>query len=87
MTVLLQEKGDFENALKYFYKCDEASRYLDKKEPSGFMVRTNLYIGQIFDKQGKREYAIKQYEKIIDWKDYKGSVEEAERYIKRPYGQ
>ncbi|MBI5323908.1 MAG: hypothetical protein HZB41_01275, partial [Ignavibacteriae bacterium] len=83
----LMYKGDYENALKYFYKCDEACRYLDKKEPSGFMVRTNLYIGQIYDKQGKREYAIKQYEKVIDWKDYKGSAAEAERYMKRPYGQ
>jgi len=83
----LMYKGDYENALKYFYKCDEACRYLDKNEPSGFMVRANLYIGQIFDKQGKREYAIKQYEKVIDWKDYKGSVEEAERYIKKPYGK
>ncbi|MFA6570080.1 MAG: tetratricopeptide repeat protein [Bacteroidota bacterium] len=82
----LMYRNDLENALKYLYKCDEASRYIDK-EPSGFMVRTNLYIGQIFDKQGKRKYAIQQYEKIVKWKDYQGSQAEAQRYIQKPYGK
>ncbi|MGA2297750.1 MAG: hypothetical protein ABSG15_09410 [FCB group bacterium] len=81
----LMYRGDYENALKYFYKCDEASRYIDK-EPSGFMIRTNLYIGQIFDRQGKRKYAIQQYQKVVSWKDYQGSQKEAEGYIKTPFG-
>ncbi len=83
----LMMKGDYENSLKYFYKCDEACRYLDNNGPSGFMVRTNLYIGQIFDKQGKRKYAVMQYEKVKSWKDYKGSVAEADRYLQKPYGK
>ena len=76
--------GDHDLALRYFYKCDEASRLLDE-EPSGFMVKLNLKVGQIYDLQGKRELAIKQYRKVSGWKDYDGTVEQAERYLRVPY--
>ena len=42
--------GDHDLALRYFYKCDEASRLLDE-EPSGFMAKLNLKVGQIYDLQ------------------------------------
>ena len=76
--------GDYDLALRYFYKCDEASRLLDE-EPSGFMAKLNLKVGQIYDLQGRRELAIKQYKKVADWKDYDGTVEQAERYQTTPY--
>ncbi|ROL60543.1 hypothetical protein D9V86_09290 [Bacteroidetes/Chlorobi group bacterium ChocPot_Mid] len=82
----LMRKQDYETALKYLYKCDEACRAVDKDGPSGFMVKTNLYIGRILDLQGKRKYAIKQYEKILKWKDYDGSHESAKKYLQKPYG-
>ncbi len=82
----LMRKRDYDMALKYLYKCDEACRYLDD-EPSGFMVKTNLKIGQIYDAQGKRDLAIKQYKKVLRWNEYSGSHKEAERYIKSPYGK
>jgi tetratricopeptide (TPR) repeat protein len=83
----LMRKGDYENSLKYFYKCDEASRNVDKEGPSGFMVQANLYIGKILDLQGKRKYAIKQYDKILKWKDQNGSHNSAKRYKEKPYGK
>lgn len=83
----LMQKGDYENALRYFYKCDEASRVLDKDGASGFMIATNLKIGKIFDLQGKRKYAIMQYNKILAWKDFQNSHFEANEYLKKPYGQ
>jgi len=82
----LMRRQDYENALKYLYKCDEACRSVDKDGPSGFMVKANLYIGRILDLQGKRKYAIKQYEKLLKWKDYDGSQESARKYIQKPYG-
>jgi tetratricopeptide (TPR) repeat protein len=81
----LFERGNYENALRYFYKCDEGSRILDKDGPSGFMVMANLYAGKILDIQGKRNYAIKQYEKILKMKDYNSSHETAKYYLKNPY--
>jgi tetratricopeptide (TPR) repeat protein len=46
----LMQRGQYEEALQYFYKCDELSRVLDE-DPSGFMVKTNLNIGKIYDLQ------------------------------------
>ncbi|MGE5481121.1 MAG: tetratricopeptide repeat protein [Chloroflexota bacterium] len=80
----LMMKGNYEGALKYFYKADEASRKLDR-EPSGFMIQTNLKIGKIFDLQNKRKYAVQQYQKILRWKDKDGSHEEASKYLNSPY--
>lgn len=82
--VVLMMKRDFDMALKYFYKCDEASRTLDQ-DPSGFMVKTNLKIGQIYDMQGKRDLAIKQYDKVLGWSDYGGSHADANRFKQEPY--
>jgi tetratricopeptide (TPR) repeat protein len=83
----LMRKGKNDEALKYFFKCDEACRALDKKEQSGFMVKTAMYIGNIYDLQKKRKYALDQYQKVVKWKDYSGTIEEAKRYLKTPYGQ
>lgn len=84
IAVALMRKRSLDMALTYFYKCDEGSRVLDE-DPSGFMVRTNLQIGQIYDLQGKRDLAIKQYNKVLSWTDYGGSHAQAEQYKRTPY--
>jgi tetratricopeptide (TPR) repeat protein len=76
--------GDLQWALTYLYKSDEANKHLDE-DPSGFMVRANIKIGQIYDLQGKRELAIKQYDKVLLWKDVGGSHSDARRYKQEPY--
>ncbi|MFP4545114.1 MAG: tetratricopeptide repeat protein [Candidatus Kapaibacterium sp.] len=81
----LMRSGDYEMALKYFYKADEGSRKLDKDGPSGFMIETNLKIGQIFDLQGKRKYAKGQYEKVLRMDEYGNSHDEARKYLQTPY--
>lgn len=78
--------GNYNDALQYFYKCDEACRLLDE-DPSGYMVKLNLYIGKIYDLQGKRDLAIMQYKKVLKWNDIQNSHAEAERYLASPYGK
>ncbi len=82
----LMNKGENEDALKYLYKCDEASRSLDQ-DPSGFIILTNLKIGQIMDIQGKRDLAIKQYNKVLAWPDKQNSKQLAQQYIQTPYSK
>lgn len=77
-------RGDYAIALIYLYKADEACRALDE-DPSGFMVKANLKIGQILDFQGNRQAALKQYEKVLSWKDTQGSHAEAQRFVQAPY--
>ena len=78
----LMSKRQYKMALKYFYKCDEACRKLDDK-PSGFMILTNLKIAEIYYRQGKKELARKQCEKVLNWDDYKGSQSKAEDLLKK----
>ena len=75
----------YDEALKYLYKSDELSRDLDKKKISGFMVMINLRIGMIYDLQNKRNYAIDQYNKVLNMDKYENSHEQAEQYIKEPF--
>ena len=81
----LQRNKNYDQALKYYYKCDEGSRKVDKDGPSSFMVMTNLNIGKIYDLQQKRKLAIEQYEKVLRMKNYNTSHLEANQYIKQPY--
>jgi len=80
----LMQRGTYDMALKYFYKCDEASRKVDK-EVTGFMIQTNLKIGKIYDLQKKRDLAIKQYKKILSWKDLNNSHKEAQDLLNKPF--
>jgi tetratricopeptide (TPR) repeat protein len=77
--------GRFDTALKYLYQSDELSRKLDKDEPSGFMSLGNLIIGMIFDVQGKRQYAVQQYKKVLAMKEYEDSHKESKKYLGKPY--
>ena len=42
-------------------------------------------MAKIYDMQGKRNDAIKQYNKILKMDNYSASHEEAKRYLKTPY--
>lgn len=77
--------SNYDQALKYFYQCDELSRILDKKEPSAFMAMTNLRIGMIYDRQLKRNYAIMQYQKVLSLPKFENSHELAQQYLKTPH--
>ncbi len=79
--------GNYEQALKQFYRCDEKSRSLDAEGPSGFMVMSNLQIGMIYDAQGKRSQAEQQYRKVLTMKDFETAHRDARTYLKKPYGK
>jgi tetratricopeptide (TPR) repeat protein len=82
----LMQRGKYDDALQYFYKCDEFCRKLDTK-PSGWMIMLNSRIGNIYDIQGKRDLAVKQYNKVLAWDDYYDSHKYARQFLQRPYGQ
>ncbi|MCX7983983.1 MAG: DUF3808 domain-containing protein [Bacteroidetes bacterium] len=81
------QNGNYQSALNYLYKCDELSRKLDKNGASGYMALANLMIGMIYDDQGKRQYAIAQYKKVLDMKEYENSHDEAKKYLAVPYSR
>jgi hypothetical protein len=85
VALALMNQGNYDEALQHFYRCDELSRTLDKDGPSGFMIMANLKVGMIYDIQSKRQYAIQQYDKVLQWKEYQDSHKLAEEYKKTPF--
>jgi tetratricopeptide (TPR) repeat protein len=79
------QAGRMDAALRNLYRCDELSRGLDKEGPSGFMSLANLMIGMIYDAQGNRTTAVRQYKKVLGMKEYERSHEESKRYLEAPY--
>jgi tetratricopeptide (TPR) repeat protein len=84
--VALLNRNQLDSALRYFYKCDEAGRHLDE-DVSGFTVKVNIKIGNVYDLQGKRELAISQYKKVLSWDERQNSHTEANAYIEKPFGK
>ena len=79
------QKGKYGQAIKRFVQCDRLSRPMDEGGPSGFMVMANLKLGMAHDALAQREYALKQYNKVLAMNEYDNSHSIAERYKKRPY--
>lgn len=85
LGVYAMNTGKNDDALKYFYRCDELSRELDKNGESGFMVMANLRIGFIYDLQSKRDLAVTQYRKVLAMKKFENSYDQAEQYLRSRY--
>ena len=77
--------NQLDSAIIYFKECASLSRQIDIKESSGFLNNSYLYLGMIYDLQGKREKAIEYYKKTLKLKDYNNSRSLAENYLKSPY--
>jgi tetratricopeptide (TPR) repeat protein len=77
----------YDTALKYLYTNDELSRRIDKDEASGFMSLGNLLIGMIYDVQGKRNDAIKQYKKVLTMKEFENSHKDSKKYLEKAFTQ
>lgn len=72
-------------AIKHFRLSENISRQIDEDEESGFLINTVLYMGEIYDLQGKRDKAINMYEEVLDFREYNDSHERAEDYLETPY--
>jgi tetratricopeptide (TPR) repeat protein len=79
------QRGALDSALTELYRCDELSRTLDAEKSTGYMTLANLKIGMIYDLQGKRDLALRQYDKVLDMKDHQSAHDLARRYKQSPY--
>lgn len=82
----LYNSGYYDRALKYFNKCEDVSRKIDK-EVSGFRIQSLLKIGKIYDIQKNKAKAAEYYKKVLSLPDNNDSHKEAEHYLKYPLGK
>ncbi len=79
--------GKLDSAKIYFQQCADLSKQIDKKEESGFLINSYLYLGNIYDAENNRAKAVEYYKKVLDMKAFGRSKELAEQYLKNGYKQ
>jgi len=72
-------------AEQYLKECDLLSRKIDEDEESGFLINSVLYLGNIYDLKGEREKAVKNYEEVLDFREFGQAQKKAEQYLEKPY--
>ena len=87
LGVIGMQNGTLDSALAHLYRCDELSRTLDAGKATGFMTLANLKMGMIYDLQGKRDLAVKQYDKVLGLKDHQSAHDQARQFKKTPYAK
>ena len=79
----LKNQGKFDDALPYFKKCINDSKKIDDDRESGFQINATLYTGTILETLGKYKEAKKNYEAVLDMREFKDSHDQAETYLIR----
>ena len=74
-----------DSAQFFFNQCVKYSQMIDKKESSGFIINSYLYLGMINDEWGNRKVAVAYYKKLLDLRNFRNSHDMAEKYLKSPY--
>ncbi len=78
--------NEVDSAITFFTECENISRQIDKKETSGFLINSLLYLGMLNDRKGNREKAVAYYKELLNLREYGGSHSLAKQYLKNPYG-
>lgn len=78
--------GQLDSAKFYFEICESASKEMDEDEESGFLINAALYIAKIDKQLGNISAAVKRYEEVLDYREYKGSHEKAEEALEKLSG-
>ena len=76
--------SNLDSSFYHFNECEKISKSIDEEE-SGFLVNAVLYKGMIYDLQGKRKEAVKEYEEVLDMDEYLNSHKLAEGYIEKAF--
>lgn len=83
----LKNNGQLDSAKIYFERCITDSKKIDEEgEESGFQVNAYLYLAQMAEALGKKDEAIRLYEKLLDTRDYGNSHSIAENSLKNLKG-
>ncbi len=78
-----EKKNNADSSMYYFKLCESISKEIDKDEESGFLINSGIYIAKFYELQNEINKAIRKYEEILDYRDYKDSHDRAERAIER----
>lgn len=84
ISLSLLKLNRLEEMEQYINECESISNKIDAEDTS-FKVFTMLMQGMRNDAVGNRSKAAEYYRKVLDMKEYSGSQNEANRFLKDPY--
>lgn len=88
LGIRYQERGMLDSAETMLEESIAQSERIDKGEKeSGFLINAVLYLGMVYDSKGERSEAVRMYNRVLDMREFANSHNQAERYIKTPYGK
>lgn len=76
--------GDYRRALTFLLQLEALAAR--REDDTYFKTLGRLRQGMVYDALGQRRQAEQRYRQVLEMKDWAGSRDRAERYLKRPYG-
>jgi len=84
ISLSLLKLNKIEEMEQYINECESISNKIDNDDTS-FKVFAMLMQGMRYDAIGNRGRAVEYYKKVLQMKEYSGSWNEANRFLKQPY--
>lgn len=83
-VIYLNYKNNLDSALFYLSKCEELSLKIEqnKSKKSGFYVKSLYYQGEIYERMGFNQTAIKIYKDVVELNDYDNTRDRAKNKLK-----
>jgi tetratricopeptide (TPR) repeat protein len=79
--------GTPDSALYYLYNSNLLSRKITPNDMTWWITKSELLMGQAYDKKGDRARAVEMYRRVLKLPDYSGAHASATRFLANPYGQ
>jgi len=74
-------KNILDSALVFFSECENLSKQIDGKKETGFRINALLYVAECNEKLGNIEAAVKNYEEVLELKNFRNSHARAQKHI------
>ncbi len=81
LAMNFKNNGKIDSALTYFNECVKISETIDDDSESGFLVNAVYYIAVLYEQKGLKEEAIKNYNRVLEMREFKNSHDKAERNL------
>jgi tetratricopeptide (TPR) repeat protein len=70
-----------DSAITYFNECVKISEAIDDDTESGFLINAVFYLGTLYEQMGLKDEAIKNFNRVLDMREFQNSHDKAERHL------
>ena len=78
-------KRRFPDAAGYFVAVDRLVGSSERERDQAYASLANLFLGQLYDLEGRRAQAVLCYERVLELSDYAETHQRAKKYMREPY--